>query len=96
MLHCNRMDSMNSELFIYVDRESPKTPWIIRYPDLNSITGYNEVRVANLEIRTPVITRILDNPITHGKYALSTFGQLELNQTEPKAIIQASGMPKKW
>lgn len=85
----------NIDIYIYVDRNSD-TPWILRYESPISTTGFNEMRVASLEIRTPVKTVILDKPLNAGKYALLTKGVIESHPTEPRAIINALGMPKKW
>ena len=86
----------NMDIFIYVDRNTPDTPWILRYESPISETGYNEMRVKDLEIRTPVRTVIQDLPLSAGKYALKTVGVIESHPIEPRAIINALGMPKKW
>ena len=86
----------NGKVYIYVDPLTPDTPWIIRYEDPKSDTGFNETRVQELEIRTSCKSVISDFPSTKGRYQIETFGSVIKHPTRPKAIIQSGSLPTPW
>lgn len=83
----------NYVIQIYVSKNHPDTPWILRFERHGE---FIEERFYEVEIRTPLRTITLDRPEHFGRYALETKGIIERHPLQPRAIIQALGLPKKW
>jgi hypothetical protein len=86
----------NKILQIYIDLHTPDTPWIVRYQDRKSESGFNETRYQSLVIKTPCKTITRDIPANKGKYVIETIGTVYEHPTEPKAIIQSNSLPRPY
>lgn len=70
-----RMDPR--DVMIYVDTADPVTPWVLRYRDEGSATGWNEVHVSRISSRKPFVTSIVDeHSLRQGRYAIKSAGRI--------------------
>jgi hypothetical protein len=81
---------------IYVNPNTPDTPWILRYQDPQSESGFNELRFQSVTIKTPCKTISRDLEATQGKYVLETIGTIYQHPTLPKATIQSNSLPRPY
>lgn len=86
----------NGRIYIFVDPFTPDTPWVIRYEDKQSITGFNETRAKDVQIRTPCKTVTIDQKGIKGRYQLETHGSIHKHPLEDRIIIQSNSLPTPW
>lgn len=86
----------NKTIQIFVDPSTPDTPWILRYQDHQSVTGYNEKRYQDITIKTPCKTVVRDIDAKKGKFVLETIGTIYEHPTKPKATIQSNSLPRPY
>ena len=86
----------NKTIHIFVDPSTPDTPWILRYEDKQSESGFNESRYADVSIKTPCKTVSREINAKMGKYVLETLGTIYEHPTQPKATIQSNSLPRPY
>jgi hypothetical protein len=65
------------DVMIYVDTADSETPWVLRYRDEGSASGWNEVHVARISSRKPFVTSIVDeHSLRQGRYAIKSAGRI--------------------
>ena len=70
-----RMDPR--DVLIYVDTADPETPWILRYRDEGSVSGWNEIKAARISSRKPFVISIVDeHSLRQGRYAIKSAGRI--------------------
>jgi hypothetical protein len=86
----------NKIIQVFVDPSTPNTPWVLRYEDPKSESGYNESRYADVTIKTPCKTVSREINAKMGKYVLETLGTIYEHPMAPKATIQSNSLPRPY
>lgn len=71
------------DVLIYVDVADTENPWILRYRDDGSVTGWNEIKAARISSRKPFVTSIVDeHSLRQGRFAIKSAGRILIGEDE--------------